>query len=312
MDSFVRFGRTDLALESFESGKTGSMPGVHVNHWDSADVRITEVLITDEDSARQLGKPIGTYLTLECPQLRARDIEARMALGAILAEEIARILPDKDEDKPFLVVGLGNRSITPDSLGPMVIDRTLVTRHILEGPYSPAHMDSVCAVAPGVLGITGIETLEMVKSIVNAIHPRAVICIDSLAARDSGRIASTVQLSDTGIQPGAGVGNHRRAITRDTLGVPVIAIGMPTVIYAATLAKDAFDYLARQAGDDESHDAALEDMEKTLLNAEIGEMIVTPREIDALIADAAGVIATGINRALQPMLSDSEIAAMMD
>ncbi|MBR6766903.1 MAG: GPR endopeptidase [Clostridia bacterium] len=306
------FARTDLALESFESGQGSGLPGVHVSHWDTSDIRITEVVITDADAARRLNKPEGNYLTLDCPQLRSRDPEARMALSALLAEEIARILPEADSDRPVLVVGLGNRSITPDSLGPLTIDRTLVTRHVLEGPYAPDRMDSVCAIAPGVLGVTGIETVEFVDCLSKRLNPRAVICIDSLAARDSQRIGSTIQLTNTGIQPGAGVGNHRKAITAETLGVPVISLGMPTVIYAATLARDAFEYLTLQTGDDSSHEAALEDMEKSLLNAEIGEMIVTPREIDALIQDAAGVIATGINRALQPGLSDSEIAAMMD
>ena len=308
----VSFARTDLALESFESGNTGGMPGVHISHWDASDIRITEVLITDKDAARQLGKPEGSYLTLECPQLRTREPEARMALGALLAEEIARMLPPAEKGRPYLVVGLGNRNITPDSLGPLVIDRTLVTRHIMGSAPGPVNLDSVCAIAPGVLGITGIETVEMVDCIARRINPVAVICIDSLAARDSGRIGTTIQLTDTGIRPGAGVGNHRKPITEETLGVPVISIGMPTVIYAATLARDAFEYLSKQSGDSEDHDAALEDMENTLLRADIGEMIVTPREIDALITDAAGVIATAMNRALQPELSDSEIAAMMD
>lgn len=306
------FARTDLAMESFDPSREDMFPGVQVSHWDVEDIRLTEVVITDEATARQLGKPVGSYLTLECPRLRARDPEARMALGTLLAEEIARILPTENKNGPVLVVGLGNRNITPDSLGPLAVDKTLVTRHMMESDYSPTGMCNVCAIAPGVLGVTGIETVEMVDSIVRRLDPRAVICIDSLAARDSCRIGATIQLTDTGIQPGAGVGNHRKAITRETLGVPVISVGMPTVIYAATLARDAFDYLAKQSGDDADHDAALEDMEKSLLNAEIGEMIVTPREIDALIQDAAGIIATGVNRALQPMLSDTEIAAMMD
>lgn len=306
------FARTDLALESFDSDNTGSMPGVHVNHWEVADIQLTEVIIHDETTARQLGKPQGNYLTLECPHLRTRDPESRIALASLLAEELARILPNTEQTGPVLVIGLGNRNITPDSLGPLAIDKTLVTRHIMQSGYAPEHMDSVCAISPGVLGITGIETAEMVDSLVKKINPRTVICIDSLAARDSCRIGSTIQLTNTGIQPGAGVGNHRKALTSDTLGVPVISIGMPTVIYAATLARDAFEYLAKQAGDEIPPESALEDMERSLLNADIGEMIVTPREIDSLIHDAAGIIATGINYALQPQLSDAEISAMMD
>ena len=304
--------RTDLAMECFENTDEGTIPGVRVSRWDSDGIEITEVLVTDNEAAQLLGKPKGSYLTLECPLLRERDPDARLAMASLLAEEIARVLPEGGGRAPVLVVGLGNRNITPDSLGPGVVDRTLVTRHMLSAPWSGDQMNSVCAVAPGVLGITGIESMELVEALVRDLSPRAVLCVDSLAARDSHRIGCAIQLTDTGIQPGAGVGNHRKPLTRESVGAPVIAIGMPTVVYAATLARDAFAWLAdRQAGD-EDHEAALEDMEKTLLSAEIGEMIVTPREIDAIVQDAAGIIASGINRALQPSLSDAEIAAMMN
>lgn len=299
-------------MESFEACGNDSIPGVHINHWDASDIRITEVLISDPASARQLGKPCGNYLTLECEHLRDRDPDVRLAMSALLSEEIARIMPQEDPKKPIMIIGLGNRSITPDSLGPLVIDKTLVTRHMTHTPFIPSGMRSVCAVAPGVLGITGIETLEMAESLVDRIRPGAVICIDSLAARDSRRIGSTIQLTNTGIQPGAGVRNRRKPLTQETLGIPVISLGMPTVIYAATLARDAFAWLAQQQGDDSPNESALADMENALLNADIGEMIVTPREIDSLIQDAAGIIASAVNRALQPDLSDAEISAMMD
>jgi spore protease len=191
------------------------------------------------------------------------------------------------------------------------VEKILVTRHILGSEYSPKNLQSVCAIAPGVLGVTGIETMELAQSLVKQVAPRAVICIDALAARDSRRIGTTVQISTSGIQPGSGVGNHRRALTKETLGTEVIAIGVPTVIYAATLARDAFAWLADR-DDDAPHEAALADMEKTLLGGEMGEMIVTPREIDAIIQDASGIIASAINRALQPTLSDAEITAMMN
>ena len=230
----------------------------------------------------------------------------------LLGEEIDRVLPEGDGAGPVLVVGLGNRAITPDSLGPGVVDRTLVTRHLLGGPLVGNPMQSVCAIAPGVLGVTGVETMELVEALVKAIEPRAILCVDSLAARDSRRIGATIQLTDTGIQPGAGVGNHRKPLTEQTVGCPVISVGMPTVVYAATLARDAFAWLDAQTGDEADHEAALEDMERTLLSGELGEMIVTPREIDSIVEDAAGVIASAVNRALQPALSDAEIAAMMD
>lgn len=304
--------RTDLAMESFEGMGKDAMPGVQVSHWEAADIRITEVVITDEQSANQLGKPCGTYLTMESALLRERDPDARLAVAALLAEEMARIIPAEPADAPVMVVGLGNRNITPDSLGPQTVDRTLVTRHMMQGEFAQSGMHSVCAIAPGVLGITGVETFEMVECLVGMLKPRAIVCIDSLAARDSGRIGSTIQLTNTGIQPGGGVGNHRKPLTQDSIGVPVISVGMPTVIYAATLARDAFAWLNQQDDDSASHNTAFEEMERSLLKAEIGEMIVTPREVDAMIQDAAGIIASGINRALQPQLSDAEISAMMN
>ena len=304
--------RTDLAMESFENAERNAMPGVRVSRWESGGIDVTEVVIDENAAARELGKPRGAYLTLEHPGLRRHEPEVRLAMANLLGEELARLLPEDDGTAPTLVVGLGNREITPDALGPGVVDRTLVTRHMLNLPGAQPDLRSVCAIAPGVLGVTGIETLELVENVARALQPRAVICIDSLAARDSRRIGSTIQLSDSGIQPGAGVGNHRRALTEASVGAPVIAIGMPTVIYAATLARDAFAWLSRQDGGLDEHEAALADMERALLRADVGEMIVTPREIDTLIQDAAGIIATGINRALQPSLSEAEIAAMMD
>ena len=303
--------RTDLAMEAF-GGAGGALPGVEVRRWEESGIAVTEVLVTDNEAARQLGKPKGSYLTLESALLRERDPDARLAVSALLAEEIDRLLPEGDGRSPVLVVGLGNREITPDSLGPGVVDRTLVTRHMLSGQYASLHMKSVCAIAPGVLGVTGIESMELVEALVKALKPRAILCVDSLAARDSRRIGATIQLTDTGIQPGAGVGNHRKPLTEQTVGVPVISVGMPTVIYAATLARDAFAWLDADGGDGADHEAALADMEQALLGSELGVTIISPREIDSLVQDAAGVIASAVNRALQPSLSDAEIAAMMD
>ena len=301
--------RTDLAMESFGASGKSEMPGVRVSQWETGGVQLTEVVISDAGSAEELGKACGKYLTLESPLLRERDPEMRMAMAALLGEELARLLPE-DESAPVLVVGLGNRFITPDSLGALTVDRTLVTRHMTGSDFFRSDLRSVCAVAPGVLGVTGVETLEMVRSLTESVRPGAVICIDSLSARSSARIGSTLQLTDTGIQPGAGVGNLRQALSAETLGVPVVAVGMPTVIYAATLARDAFEALSDP--DAPQDEVALDAMERELLSEDVGEMIVTPREIDALIVDAAGIIASGLNRALHPGLSDAEIAAMMD
>lgn len=304
--------RTDLAVEAFDGEDQSSMPGVSVSQWEADGVTLTEVVISDADSSERLEKPCGRYLTLTCPLLRRRDPDARQAMAGLLSEELSRLLPEDRGDACALVVGLGNRHITPDALGPAVVDRTLVTRHLPAEGLCCGDMRPVSAVAPGVLGVTGIETMDVVESLVRLVRPAAVICVDSLAARDSSRIGATIQLTDTGIQPGAGVGNHRRALTKASVGAPVIAIGMPTVVHAAVLARDAFEWLSRQDGGDHDHGDALEDMEKALLSAEIGDMIVTPREIDALIRDAAGVIASAVNRALQPELSDADIAVLMD
>ena len=284
-----------------------NLPGVDVRTRERDGVTLTDVSIRSEEAARALGKPRGSYLTLECPLLKEHDPQARIIMSRLLAEELKRIV-QPDEHAPVLVVGLGNRSVTPDSLGPAVAEKILVTRHFLDSRYAPEGMHSVCAIAPGVLGVTGIETMEFVESLAKRIRPRAVICIDALAARDSRRIGATVQISTTGIQPGSGVGNHRRPLTRETLGVDVIAIGVPTVIYAATLARDAFALLSGE----EQQDEALGAMEQELLDTTLGNLIVTPRDVDAIIQSCAGLIAGGVNRALQPNLSEGEIAQMMD
>ena len=304
--------RTDLAMEAFDGEDQASLPGLEVSQWEESGITLTEVAITDREASDRLGKPCGRYLTLQCALLRRRDADVRQAMAGLLSEELSRMLPEDAGERCVLVVGLGNRQITPDALGPSVIDRTLVTRHLRDQLFPMSDMRPVCAMAPGVLGVTGIETMDVVESMVRLTQPAAVICVDSLAARDSARIGATVQLTDTGIQPGAGVGNHRRALTRESVGAPVIAIGVPTVIHAATLARDAMDWLNRREGRDAGDGEALEAMERALLGADVGEMIVTPREIDALIQDAAGIIASAVNRALQPELTDAEIAAMMD
>lgn len=297
--------RTDLAMENISSDP--SLPGVQINSWQQDGVNLTEVIVQNSESARMLQKSPGRYLTLECLQLKDHDPQARIAVSNLLSEELSRILPG-EKDAPVLVIGLGNRNVTPDALGPAAVEKILVTRHILGSEYSPKNLQSVCAIAPGVLGVTGIETMELAQSLVKQVAPRAVICIDALAARDSRRIGTTVQISTSGIQPGSGVGNHRRALTKETLGTEVIAIGVPTVIYAATLARDAFALISCRDNQEEG----LEQMEQELLDTGLGSLIVTPRDVDAIIQNCAVMIAGGINRALQRSLSDAEIAQMMD
>ena len=299
--------RTDLAMEASEAA--GRIPGVNVTHWEQSGISVTEVRVESEAAASALGKSEGTYLTLECEGVRTRDPEAREDVANMLGEEIARLLPPDEKDAPVLVVGLGNRMVTPDALGPKTVDGLLVTRHLFR--ELPDKVDSrlrpVCAIAPGVLGVTGIETIETVGAIVREIRPRCVIAVDSLAARASSRVGVSIQLSDTGIQPGSGVGNHRRSLSKADLGVKVIALGMPTVVYAATIARDAIELLS----DGETDSAAMDEITRQLFENEIGEMIVTPREVDDMISDAAVILADGINRALQTGLSADEIDGMI-
>lgn len=302
-DASMKQIRTDLALESSEAA--GQIPGVSIASWEESGVVITEVIIETEESAESLSKPMGKYITLECEGVRTRDPMAYDALALILAEEISRLLPPDENGESALIVGLGNRLVTPDALGPKTADGVLVTRHLFKElpDETDDRLSSVCAICPGVLGVTGIETMESVKSIVSAVKPRVIICIDALAARSSKRVGVSIQLSDVGIQPGSGVGNHRRAITKEELGVPVIAIGMPTVVYASTIARDAL-YLMSEG---EAEEEMLDKITKTLFENEIGEMIVTPREIDDMIEDAAGIIARAINISLQDHLSSAEL-----
>ncbi len=296
-------------MESARAAGASELPGVNVSTWEESGVNVTEVVIERAEGSRLLGKPEGTYITLECEALRAKSVEGREAMASLLGEELARMLPGGD--KPVLVIGLGNRQVTPDALGPLTVDGTLVTRHLFrELPDAvDERMSPVCAVAPGVLGITGVETLEMAKGIVDHVDPRCVVCVDALAARTVSRIGTTVQLTDSGIQPGSGVGNHRKALSKETLGLPVISMGVPTVIYAATIVRDAMESMAGDDGED--HSDTLDLMTKDLMRGEIGEMIVTPREVDDIVKDIAQVLASGINKALHPGLSERDIQTMM-
>ena len=265
----------------------------------------TVVKVENEESAQKLGRPMGTYITLACEQAMTVSLETRRALAAELAQTLRGMLPP--DMKTALVVGLGNRSVTPDSLGPRTAERVLVTRHMGDCLPRDVPMSSVCAAAPGVLGVTGMETAEILRGMVAHVKPDAVIAVDALAARSSKRIASTIQITDTGITPGSGVGNHRKALDRRTLGVPVIAVGVPLVVYASTIASDAL----RALGEGEVEEERIAACVERVVSEKLGEMIVTPRDVDALVERMAGVLADGINQALHPSLSSSEIAQLM-
>ena len=292
---------TDLAVEA-----RGNMPRSDAVHLACGIERLT-VRIDSERDAQNMGRPRGVYVTLTCPQTMSIALETRRALAHELAATLADMLPKAR--KSVLVVGLGNRNVTPDSLGPRTAERILVTRHMAGCLPEDVLRDmaSVSAASPGVLGVTGMETAEILRGMVAHVQPDAVIAIDALAARSSSRIASTIQIADTGITPGSGVGNHQKALDERTLGVPVIAVGVPLVVYASTIASDAICAL----GDGEMEEERIAACVEQVVSERLGEMVVTPREVDALVERMAGVLADGINQALQPALTGAEIAQMM-
>lgn len=239
------------------------------------------------------------------------ELSMREALSWELAQAIRQMLPE--HARTVLVTGLGNRSVTPDALGPRTVERVLVTRHMdgcLPDDVS-ARMASVCAAAPGVLGVTGLETAEVLRGMAEHVQPDAVIAVDALAARSSARICSTIQIADTGISPGSGVGNHQKALTRETLGAPVIAVGVPMVVYASTIASDAMSDMIREDGGTEADEEKVAACVERVVSERLGDLIVTPREVDALVERMAGILAEGINLALHPGLSREEIEQLM-
>ncbi|MFS8579344.1 MAG: GPR endopeptidase, partial [Novibacillus thermophilus] len=239
--------RTDLALEAHEMaaqkhGDKRDIPGVHIDETEEDGITVSWITVEDDQGGEELGKQPGTYLTLEAPGLRSKDSNLQNRVAAKFAEQFERYLKliHIDDSAKILIIGLGNQRVTADALGPSVVNNLLVTRHLFE--LMPDQVEDgyrpVSAVSPGVLGTTGIETSEIVFGIVERTHPDVVIAIDSLASRALQRVNTTIQIADTGIHPGSGIGNKRKALTKETLGVPVIAIGVPTVVDAATIAHD--------------------------------------------------------------------------
>lgn len=300
--------RTDLALES--GGGAPGMPGVETRTRRQGSLEETVVLIQTEEAARALDKPCGRYITLCHGDLIHAGAEERLCLSRAVSEVLRDMLPKEGD---LLVVGLGNRHITADALGSRVIEDLLITRHLrsVTSPPLQGRLRGVCAAAPGVLGVTGMETAEIVHGIVERVHPAAVIAIDALAARESGRICTTVQITDTGIRPGSGVGNHRLGLTRETLGVPVIAVGVPMVVYAAVIARDALSLLMADIGfQEEEHGPAVDQLIGKVVRSGLGDLVVTPREVDEMVGKVARILADGLNIALQPRLSEEEIIAL--
>lgn len=274
------------------------------------EIRITKVKIETEKGARAMGKPVGTYITMEAPNMAVPDEEYHREISEELAKYIKELIKIEKEDYVVLVAGLGNRQVTPDALGPHVVDNLAITRHIVKeyGKYAmgedAVHMTS--AIVPGVMAQTGMETLEIIKGIVKETKPDLVIAVDALAARNSKRLNRTIQIADTGINPGSGVGNHRNGITEGTIGVPVIAIGVPTVVDAATIVNDTMENLIAALETSETLKGvgvvlqgynATEKYEliKELISPHLNGMFVTPKDIDETIKRIGYTISEGLN-----------------
>lgn len=294
--------RTDLAIEAREALQ-GDVPGVSSTQEKLNSVTITRVDVQNEAGARLIGKMKGMYITVECPELKRRDRDLQDEVKGVLVGELKRLLPQGDYQA--LVVGLGNWNATPDALGPRTVNKLLVTRHIMDMlPFeSKKGLRPVAAIAPGVLGITGIETGEVIRGVVDHVNPSVVILVDALAARDISRMLTTIQLTNTGIQPGSGVGSDRMGITSESLSRPVIAIGVPTVVHATTVANDTLDMvLGKLEGEGKTVPGLSPDERRKLIQEvlapSVGDLTVTPKEIDAYVEDMAGVIAGALNEVL--------------
>ncbi len=295
--------RTDLAMEqALHCGGSG----VCQREEKMGNIMKTEVIVDTEEAARLLQKPRGHYITFSMEDMYYADAKERLQLSKLLAGTLKSLLP---EDGEILVVGLGNRRITADALGSRVLDDLLVTRHLQHtAGIGEGVLRSVCALAPGVLGVTGMETAEVIRGIAEHVKPGAVIAVDALAARECCRIGNTIQVTDTGIQPGSGVGNHRMGLNRETLGVPVIAIGVPMVVYASVIAGDALQNMMQQAGLKEpSYAQAADRLVEQAMRHSLGDMVVTPREVDEMVGKVARIIGDGINGALQSGLTHEEM-----
>lgn len=307
--------RTDLALERRDLYMKANHIEKEVDGIETEEEKIgdniitTRVKVLNENGENAIQKPIGNYITIDIKNLRISSPEEIQTASEAVTKELKKLIEKHvQHQEPILVVGLGNIYVTPDSLGPKVINEIDITRHLIE--YMPEVIDentrAVSAVSPGVLGTTGIETQEILKGIIDNIKPKLVIIIDALASRSIERISSSIQLADTGIVPGAGVGNTRKELTEHSLGVPVIAMGIPTVVDAATIAADSLTLFIQKVQEEAKSNEFLNQLQeedkyemiKEVLQPEDYNLIVTPKEIDDLIENMKDVVARGINFAI--------------
>lgn len=308
-------GRTDLALEENERIQTESarLKGVRAEeeYLKDQDIRITTVYIDTENAARKMGKPKGVYVTLESSTMSMPEEGESRGVSEQLAKVLRDLLPKRDE-LSILVAGLGNRLSTPDALGPQAVEQLCITRHMLKEfgryAYENENTPQVSSIVPGVMGQTGMETLEIIKGVSEQISPDVLIVIDALAARSTRRLGRTIQITDTGINPGSGVGNHRNKITEETMGIPVIAIGIPTVVEAVTIINDSMagfisaleaSESMKKITDSWNHlkESEQKQLIREILSPQLNNMFVTPKDIDASIKQMSFIVAEGLNMA---------------
>jgi spore protease len=321
--------RTDLALEARDLAEAANrgqaIPGIQSDTYRENGIRVTKIDVLDDAGSRAINKLPGHYITLEVPALREKDSDLQNRVATKLAQEFEGFLRKIGipKDAKALIIGLGNSNVTPDALGPLVVENVMVTRHYFE--LMPEEVDRsyrpVSAIAPGVLGTTGIESSEIVQGIVDKSQPDFIIAIDALASRALERVNTTIQIADTGIHPGSGIGNKRKGITKEVLGIPVIAIGVPTVVYASTIVNSAIDMMQKHFKEQTNNTGqilglldGMQEEERLLLVKEVlnpvgHDLLVTPKEIDQFIEDIANIIASGLNAALHDAVDNENVAA---
>ena len=289
--------RTDLALETTErfAEENTEIRGVevHEEYDEEKDVRTTVVKIVTENGAKSMGRPQGTYITIEAPELSTQDEDYHREISEEISTHLRKLI-DLEKEKSVLVIGLGNAAITADALGPQVVDNLLMTRHIIKeyGLRGIKHkkMHRISGIAPGVMAQTGMETAEIVQGIVSETKPDVVVAIDALAARSVRRLSRTIQITDTGIHPGSGVGNHRNGLTEENLQVKVIGIGVPTVVDAATIVHDSMAHLLDTLEETEQKEFLDE-----MITPNLYSMFVTPKDVDETIKYLSFTISEGLN-----------------
>lgn len=318
---------SDLALETHNLAVQrtgGEVAGVSVKEEVQQNAKITRIVVMNQQGAEAIGKPIGTYITIESEGLKGQNRLVHDNLSEIFAQELENLIdfdsirPHSNLEPTIFVVGLGNWNATPDALGPQVLNHLMVTRHLYQEapPELRRGMRPVCALSPGVLGLTGVQTAEIIKGVIGMVQPHLVIAIDALAARQVDRLANTIQISNTGIAPGSGIGKDRMAINQETMNVPVIAVGVPTVVHAMTIVYDAMDMILQEnflSSVEKERLRHIDEREKkrmigNILGNHMGGLIVSPKGVDELILDVGRIIAGGLNVTLHPDITPENLS----